>query len=233
MQRLLIVDASQAYTDALEGTLKNEFEILVSHDGEDALQKLNAFQPDALVINLMLPHKDGLAILNESQHRPRIILAITTIVTPYIEYAACSAGVQFLMITPTVSSLRARLLDMVDCPLQEDPVAQIIAHLRILKFPTHLTGYRQLYMAISIYAHNPNILLSKELYPAVAQYFELSDARAVEHSIRQIIDAAWKRRDPVVWAKYFPPAPDGYFPRPTNKAFISTIANRLKTQNPP
>jgi len=230
MHRLLIVDASEAYTDALEDILQNEFELLICRDGETGLEMLHTFQPEALIINLMLPFKDGLTVLQESRHRPRVILAISPFINAYIEQVACDLGIQYLMILPTVNALRVRLMDMIAANLtdREDPATQVVTHLHILNFPTHLDGYRQLCIGIPLFAVNPDMRLSKELYPAISKHFGCVDARSVEHSIRQAIRAAWMRKDPIVWAKYFSPAPDGTLLCPTNKEFICCIAKMLQ-----
>ena len=232
MRRLLIADPSEVYTDALQEILQNEFELMLCHDGETALEMLHSSHPDALILNLMLPYKDGLTVLQESRHRPQVILAFSPFVNGYIQQVACELGIQYLMLLPTVNTLRVRLMDIIGTHLSDrkDPSSQIATHLHILNFPTHLDGYHQLNMGIALFAQNPNMLLSKELYPAIAQRLGTTDGRAVEHSIRKAICAAWKRMDPLVWAEYFLPARDGTLPRPTNKEFISTIANMLTLQ---
>ena len=111
---------------------------------------------------------------------------------------------------------------------KEDLVCQTMVHLHVLSFLTHLDGYRQLRAGIPIFAANPTLRLSKELYPAIAKQLDIPDARSVEHSIRKAIEAAWHRRNPVVWAKYFPPGPDGNIHCPTNKTFISRLAEMLE-----
>ena len=229
MRRLLIADASEAYTSALQESFQSEFELMLCHDGETALETLHSFRPDALILNLMLPYKDGLTVLQESRHRPQVILAYSTFINEYIQQTACGLGIQYLMLLPTVNALRVRLIDMIGANLSDrkDPSIQIATHLHILNFPTHLDGYHQLGIAIAMFAQNPSMLLSKELYPAIARHLGTIDGRAVEHSIRKAIFVAWKRMDPLVWAEYFLPAQDGTLLRPTNKEFISTIANRL------
>ncbi len=229
MQKLLIVDASESFTDALEDVLKNEFDLQICHDGETALEQLLSFQPEVLILNLMLPFKDGLTVLQESAHRPRVILAVCPYVNAYIEQAAVNLGVQFIMIMPTVNALRVRLMDMIaTIAPKSDPSSQTQVHLHILNFLTHLDGYHQLCIGIPIFAKNPNMRLSKELYPAIAAHFGYPDARTVEHSIRKAIEAAWTRKNTAVWAKYFPPKSDGTIPCPTNKEFISHVAEMLE-----
>lgn len=225
MPKLLVADSSEPFVQALAAELQAEFEIESCADGESALEHLLSFRPDVLILNLMLPFKDGLTVLQESAHKPRIILAIAPYITDYTCHRAEQLGVQYILRTPTVSALRVRLMDMLaSSRAKENPPAQVAVHLHILNFHTHLDGYRQLQAAIPFFAENPAQLLSKELYPAVAKKLGLTDPRTVEHSIRKSITDAWLNRDPVVWAKYFP----GVNSPPTNKKFISRLAELLE-----
>ena len=230
MYKLLIADSSEPYADILAGVLEKEFDLQVCQDGETALEQLLNFQPDALIINLMLPFKDGLTVLQETAHKPRVILAITPFMNTYIQQSAADLGVQYLTILPSVNSLRVRLMDLIATTIapKEDLNAQTAVLLHSLNFPTHLDGYQQLCVGIPIYATNSNLRLSKELYPQIAKQFGLPDSRTVEHSIRKAVTAAWIRKDTAVWAKFFPADTNGEYPCPTNKEFIAHIAAQLE-----
>ncbi|MBQ8881654.1 MAG: hypothetical protein IJ030_05740 [Oscillospiraceae bacterium] len=224
MLKLLIADPSEPFARSLGAELRGEFEIKICTDGVSTLEILQSFRPDALVLNVMLPRKDGLTILQESAYKPRIILGIMPRNFEYAYQRAIDLGVQYVLISPAVSVLRLRLMDMLKTASPNaDPGEQAAIHLHILNFHTHLDGYRQLCVGIPIFAKNPGQLLSKELYPAIAAALGLTDPRTVEHSIRKSIADAWRRRDPAVWGKYFPPSRNP----PTNKAFLSAIAELL------
>ena len=230
MYKLLIADASEPYTDALSDIFQNEFHLKICHNGKAALDSLLSFTPDILILNLMLPLKDGFTVLRESAHRPRVILAISPFFNSYIEQSAIQLGIQCVTIMPTVSSLRAQLMDLIAnfiAPAQ-DLNAQTLVHLHTLGFQTHLDGYHQLCIGIPMFAATAGMRLSKELYPAIAKQLGDLDARSVEHSIRKAIENAWARRDVAVWAKYFP----GHALEhrcPSNKEFLSRIAEMLET----
>ena len=100
----------------------------------------------------------------------------------------------------------------------------IIEILMELGFPAHRVGFGQLCRAVERYALDSSQLLSKELYPAIAQELGYYDWRAVEHSIRDVIVSAWKRRDAATWGKYFP----GCRKAPSNKRFVATLAQFLR-----
>jgi DNA-binding response OmpR family regulator len=227
--KLLIADASEPYTEALEAVFKNECDLRICYDGESALEMLLSFRPDVLAINLSLPFKDGFTVLQESAYRPEMILAVTHLRSPYVEHTAAELGVQYLMVSPSIKSLRVRLMDMLNSmdTQKKDLYSQTAIQLHILNFRTHLDGYHQLRVGIPMFFDNPDISLSKELYPAIAAHFQLSDFRTVEHSMRHAIVDAWHHKDPIVWAGYFPPGADGKIPCPTNKNFFAAIAEKL------
>lgn len=230
MRKLLIADGSDAFTGALQSVLKDDFELQICHDGESALSLLQSFQPDGMVINVILPVKDGLSVLRESAFRPRVILSVTNLINDYVIQAAQKAGVQYLLIMPAIAEVRARLLDMMSTvPTgEQDFSQQVVAHLHTLGIQPHLDGFQQLRIGIPIFARNPDMLLSKELYPQIAAHFGLPDSRTVEHSIRKAIETAWRHRNPAVWEQYFAPRADGVIVCPTNKVFFCRIAGLLK-----
>lgn len=234
MRKLMIADSSEYYTDALEAALGKEFHIVSCCDGEDVLDLLQSFRPDILVINLSLPHKDGLTLLQESAFRPSVILTIAGYVSHYIERSLVHLGVDYIMICPTVSSLCLRIRDLASRfnqhPNSAEPHTVTAHHLRQLGFPVRRAGYRYLLAAIPLYAENPNQYLTKELYPKVAKRCNGKDNRAVEHAMRTVIDYAWSHRDNTIWRKYFTPGPRGTIPCPSNKEFISRLAELVDTE---
>ena len=224
MLKLLIADISREFTGVVAQEFRKDFSLQVCHDGITALNLLQQFQPDILVLNLSLPFKDGLTVLQETAFRPRVIVAISTVAPYYVQHRAQGLGIQLLLILPTVSSLRLRIMEILaETEEKQDISHQVAVHLRTLGFRSHLDGYRQLCVGIPIFAQNPRMLLSKELYPAISELFRLPDPRAVEHSIRKAIADAWLRRDPAIWGKYFPSSRKP----PNNKAFLCRILEML------
>ena len=104
------------------------------------------------------------------------------------------------------------------------PQNPVLGMLMELGIPLHRVGCKALCSAIPRFRDDDMQTLSKELYPAVAAELGCSDWRAVEHAIRDVIVCAWKRRDPAVWAKYFP----GCRKPPSNKRFIATLAQFVR-----
>lgn len=231
MKKLLIAENSSVFTSALCKALDGKYQIQVSSDGPQTLTALETFQPDYLVINLMLPITDGLAVLQQTAFRPRVILATTPYLCSYVVRSVTELGVDFTMIAPSVKALIYRLEDLVrscgDTPDPRDLTATTIYHLQFLHFSEHLDGYQQLCIALPLFAQNPKQRMSKDLYPQVAKLCGCGDARSVEHSIRNAICDAWSRADPGAWRKYFHPGPKGKLSCPSNKSFICHLAQIL------
>ncbi|MBA4318988.1 MAG: response regulator [Flavobacterium sp.] len=64
--KILIVEDDKFLTRILSLRLeKSGFEVEPSFDGEDALEKIKKEEPDLIVLDLILPKKDGFEVLEE------------------------------------------------------------------------------------------------------------------------------------------------------------------------
>ena len=75
MKKILIVEddrfLAKAYEYAFES--EKEYEIQLAYDGEDALKKLEAKElPDLVLLDLILPKKDGFEVLEEIRASSRL-----------------------------------------------------------------------------------------------------------------------------------------------------------------
>ncbi|WP_288785951.1 response regulator, partial [uncultured Microbacterium sp.] len=62
--RVLVVDDEQMLTDLLSMALRMEgWEVRTADSGFDALTVTRDFDPDALVLDIMMPDLDGMAVL--------------------------------------------------------------------------------------------------------------------------------------------------------------------------
>ncbi len=64
--RILVIDDEEALTRALTHNLQQEgYAVLVAHDGEEGLRKVRTMSPDLVVLDLMLPVKNGFDVCRE------------------------------------------------------------------------------------------------------------------------------------------------------------------------
>lgn len=233
MKKVLIADNSHIFATTLAKSLETDFQVRYCTDGRQALLELDAFQPDIFIVNFMLPYVDGVTVLQHSAFQPSVLIALTSFLSDSVTRWVRDLGIDYTLICPSVRAVKQRLLDLL---AQEQPVPKLpdlqevtAYHLKTLQFSPHRVGYRQLCLAIPLFAENPQQLLSKELYPRVAQLWGAGDARTVEHSIRNAIEDAYRHRDSAVWRRYFSGTENGFRSCPSNKAFLCRMAEIIHT----
>ncbi|HPE69839.1 MAG TPA: response regulator [Thermotogota bacterium] len=67
-KRVLIVDDSNVLRNIIVFNLKkNGYEIKEANDGLEGLEFMESFQPDLVILDLMMPRLDGFGVLKEMQ----------------------------------------------------------------------------------------------------------------------------------------------------------------------
>lgn len=107
-------------------------------------------------------------------------------------------------------------------------VTQVIHEIGV---PAHIKGYAYLRHAIMLAVENPHMLevITKELYPQVAQVFNTMPSR-VERAIRHAIEVAWDRGDLATLEHWFGATISQLKGKPTNSEFIALIADKLRME---
>jgi Response regulators consisting of a CheY-like receiver domain and a winged-helix DNA-binding domain len=63
---ILVVDDEKPITDIVKFNLTKEgYEVVVAHDGEEALKQVEEVNPDLIILDLMLPKIDGLEVARQ------------------------------------------------------------------------------------------------------------------------------------------------------------------------
>ena len=62
-KKVLVVDDEKPISDIINFNLEKEgYEVLIAYDGEEALARVEADDPDLIILDLMLPKIDGLEV---------------------------------------------------------------------------------------------------------------------------------------------------------------------------
>jgi len=72
VHKILIVDDEPNIVISLEFLMKKEgFEVAVASDGEDALAKVASFNPDLILLDVMMPKKSGFEVCEALRADPQ------------------------------------------------------------------------------------------------------------------------------------------------------------------
>ena len=73
MKKILIVDDEPNIVMSLEYTFKkNNFEVFIARDGQEALDILKNELPDIIILDVMMPNVDGYNTLEQIKNDPRL-----------------------------------------------------------------------------------------------------------------------------------------------------------------
>ncbi len=244
---VIIADNTEEFCSNLSAELQRAggFQVLgTAIDGEQAIRMVSERKPDILVLDLMLPKRDGLSVLkaiSTMEHRP-ITLATSGFVTEYVATAAANLGIRYLMLKPCdMRALVERLQEIRGGESQrktlgrqpdkasiESMVTGIIHEIGV---PAHIKGYQYLREAIIIAVNDMDVInaITKVLYPQVAKTFQTTPSR-VERAIRHAIEVAWDRGDLDTLQRFFGYTVSNTKGKPTNSEFIALIADKLQLQ---
>lgn len=77
--KILVVDDERPIAEILKYNLENEgFEVVLAYDGEEALERVEQEAPDLILLDIMLPKKDGFAVCREIRARKDIPIIMLT-----------------------------------------------------------------------------------------------------------------------------------------------------------
>ena len=233
-KKLLIADQSEEFRQALQAYLQEDYDIKVCWEGHETQKILQDFQPDLLILDLMLPGLDGLTILKHlrSQSLEPAVLVTTRFCSDYLLYTLEVLHVGYVMIKPCdVQAVATHLLELA-VPFREltgDDVGEFAKKILLeLRFPTHLRGYACLQEALLEEIQNPGQQM-KSLYLTVARRCGGS-MEQVEKAIRDVIKKGWERRNDAVWSRYFGVDQNGVPICPTNNVCICTLAEHVTAE---
>lgn len=86
LAKVLVIDDEPDLVEMLKMALERQFEVIVAYDGKEGVAKARAEKPDAIVLDIMMPEKDGFAVCRELKGDPQTTstpILILTIVADY------------------------------------------------------------------------------------------------------------------------------------------------------
>lgn len=248
MIKLLMVDDNVNLVKMVSEYFKNKDNIsleFVAHDGKEGIElieeKQNEF--DVLLLDLIMPKKDGLYVLEEMKKRGinKNVIVETSYNTQEVIKQVSDYNVNYFILKPfELDDLENRImgiskrkddtktLDFYHNNLQVS-ITKILHELGIL---SHIKGYQYIREGVSIIFERPETIggITKELYPELASKFDTTVSR-VERAIRHAIEVSWNRGDWELMEEIFGHSVDIDKAKPTNSEFIVTVADKLRLEH--
>ena len=246
-RRILIADGSEEFCQRLKEALEQaaDWEVVgAACDGLQAAELLGKLRPDVLVLDLLLPRLDGIALLRKAAalNPAPVSLVLTGFLTEYAATTAAGLGVRYFMAKPCkFEAVAERLQEILEAdaagpaksrqPGGANIDAMVTSVIHEIGVPAHIKGYQYLREAIKIAVGDMEVInaITKVLYPQVAKTFATTPSR-VERAIRHAIEVAWDRGDLETLQRFFGYTVSNSKGKPTNSEFIALIADRLQLE---
>ena len=126
---ILVIDDEERIFDVIEGLLMREgYRLSYASSGQDALERIDALQPDVILLDVMMPQMDGIETCQQIKANPNwqhIPIIIVTALTAKEDLArSLNAGADDFISKPINSlELRARVRSMLRIKIQYDALA--------------------------------------------------------------------------------------------------------------
>lgn len=225
-------------------------------NGEQCLRELHGKQVDILILDLIMPKKDGVAVLRElKEHHIQVahILCTTPFVNDLIISQVKDFPIDYILMKPfEIVDLIGKLEIIIGFQKQsggdflavhgDEHERQRVAKLELeseitdllheIGIPAHIKGYMYLRTAILETYLNVDFLgqITKVLYPEIAKRYNTSASR-VERAIRHAIEVAWNRGNIDAIDDIFGYTISASKAKPTNSEFIAMISDKLRLEH--
>lgn len=253
--KVCVVDDNRELVSLLEEYIssQNDMEVVgVAHNGQECLELLDEVEPDVIVLDIIMPHLDGLAVLERIRERSVIpnVIMLTAFGQEDVTKKAVDLGASYFILKPfdmenlvshirqvsgksnpifKKSSLHSRSAAESKPKNLDASITSIIHEIGV---PAHIKGYLYLREAISMVYKDIELLgsITKVLYPDIAKKFNTTASR-VERAIRHAIEVAWSRGNIDSISSLFGYTVSMTKAKPTNSEFIAMVADKLRLEH--
>ena len=248
--KIMVVDDNKEFVKLLNMYINSQKDMEALEpifDGTDAAKKIAQSKPDVLLLDIVMPEKDGLTVLEEMKDEVGMEKPLTVVMSAIgqekITQKAISLGATYYVVKPfDMVALINRVRDILkekDNIKNEYLVAygnkELPLEVRVTKMihdvgvPAHIKGYQYIREAIILAISDEDMIknVTKMLYPTLAKKFNTTPSR-VERAVRHAIEVAWNRGQIEMHEKIFGYTVNSNKGKPTNSEFIAMVADRIR-----
>lgn len=264
--QVLLADDNKEFTNLLSEyiTDQEDMEVIgVAYNGEEVLRFLKQTRrtPDVLILDIIMPHLDGLGVLEKLNDlnlspQPKIIM-LTAFGQETITQKAVQLGASYYILKPfdmeiltnrirqlvvnqsitTTSSSASSLINgsrsnVVPLGKGKNLDANITSIIHEIGVPAHIKGYQYLREAITMVYNNIEILGAITKTLYPAIAEKFKTTPSrVERAIRHAIEVAWTRGNIDSISHLFGYTINISKSKPTNSEFIAMVADKLRIEH--
>lgn len=227
-------------------------------NGEQCIMELHGKHINVLILDLIMPKKDGISVLHDLKKNNIAvdhIVCTTPFVNDLIIASVQSFRIDYILMKPfEIEQLTNKLNFIVGFTSKEpsqqnlmqvnldDDEKERLAKLELeseitellheIGIPAHIKGYMYLRTAILETYLNVDFLgqITKVLYPEIAKKYATTASR-VERAIRHAIEVAWNRGNIDAIDDIFGYTISASKAKPTNSEFIAMISDKLRLEH--
>ena len=246
--RLVVVDDNENLIEMIKDYFEDHQKIKVVnsfYDGDAAVKYIIKSKDsfDVLLLDLIMPKKDGLAVLNELKENnieKPVVIGTSFNADETIARVSRYNPKHFVLKPFDMVDLEEKIMDAVNFKLDENSKINVYHNnleisvtklLHGLGVPSHIKGYQYIREGVLLMYEKPDIVgaITKELYPEIASRYSTTVSR-VERAIRHAIEVSWNRGDLDLMDEIFGHSVDYDRAKPTNSEFIVTVSDKLRLE---
>ncbi len=246
--KVLMVDDNENLVNMIKEYFLSHLKIdvvLEAYDGAEAMELIerNIDDFDLIILDLIMPNKDGIYVLEEMKKRNirKPVIVSTSYNAEDMIKRVSTYNVSYYILKPfELSDLEKRIIETINKSPNEGKIINLYHNnlqisvtklLHELGVPSHIKGYQYIREGIIMLYEKPDIIggITKELYPEIAIKFNTTVSR-VERAIRHAIEVSWNRGDWRLMEEIFGHSVDIDKAKPTNSEFIVTVADKLRLE---
>ena len=258
--RVLIVDDNQNFCTILSEHISEQEDLEVvgiANNGLKAVDLIKETMPDIVVLDIIMPHLDGLGVLEKVGELELIdkmkFIILSAVGQDNITRRAINLGATYYVIKPFDFDLFIDRLRQLSKTRQKSDSemaqggeinpgnakseyvsidARITEILHKIGVPPHIKGFQYIREAILMVYEDANCLskVTKIIYPGIAEKFDTTASR-VERAIRNAIEIAVNRGNPEYIQIYFGHTLSGKKNKLTNSEFVALVAEKLRMED--